>query len=75
MKKSLLLPLLLVIITRPLLGQTHTQSFTFNDLGLGGGTAPSGTYNQNDTFSFDVYLTFAGYNCYGLIFLARDSDA
>jgi hypothetical protein len=46
-------------------GQSHTQSMVFDDLGLGGGSATSGTYNQNDTFSFDVYLTYAGYDAGG----------
>ena len=45
-----------------------SQSLTFDDLGLGGGTATSGTYGINDTFSFDVSLTFSGYNCPGLSF-------
>ena len=64
MKKFLLLAILLLTSAWPALAQTHTQTFTIDDLGLGGGTAHSGTYNQNDTFSFDVYLTFAGYDCY-----------
>ncbi len=44
------------------------QSLTFNDLGLGGGDAISGTYNSTDTFSFDVSLTFSGYTSTGLSF-------
>lgn len=66
MKKTLLAAILLLALAWPVLGQKHTQSLTFDDLGLGGGAADSGTYDQNDTFSFDVYLTFAGYNCFGL---------
>jgi hypothetical protein len=45
-----------------------TQSLTFNDLGLGGGGASSGTYAPGGTFSFDVSLTFSGYNSTGLSF-------
>ena len=46
----------------------HTQSLSFDDLGLGGGGASAGTYNGRRpvTFSFDVNLTFAGYNGAGL---------
>jgi hypothetical protein len=65
MKKTLLFCIVLLTFAGPVFSQTHTQSFTFDDLGLGGGTAHSGTYNQNDTFSFDVYLTYAGYDSYG----------
>ena len=54
--------------TNPLRGprspKPHTQTFTIDDLGLGGGAADSGTYNQNDTFSFDVYLTSLATDCY-----------
>jgi hypothetical protein len=66
MKKILLSAVLLLSLTWPAFGQAHTQSLSFDDLGLGGGTATSGTYNQNDTFSLDVSLTFAGYDCFGL---------
>ena len=45
-----------------------TQSLTFDDLGLGGGDASSGTYAPGSTFSFDVFLTFQGYNSTGLSF-------
>jgi hypothetical protein len=65
MKKTILSVILLLAFAWPVFAQKHTQLFTFDDLGLGGGTAHSGTYNQNDTFSLDVYLTFAGYDCYG----------
>lgn len=44
-------------------GQTHTQSLSFDD---GNGTGNAGTYNSNDTFSFDINLTYAGYSSYGL---------
>ena len=48
-----------------------TQSLTFDDLGLGGGNSTSGTYDISGgatTFSFDVALTFSGYNSSGLSF-------
>jgi PEP-CTERM motif len=66
MKKILLCAVFCLAIAWAALGQTHTQSLSFDDLGLGGGTATSGTYNQNDTFSFDVYLTYSGYSSFGL---------
>ena len=59
MKRTLLFFILLFTFTRPS-SADPTQSLTFDDLGLGGGTATSGTYNSNDTFSFDVLLTFNG---------------
>jgi hypothetical protein len=46
----------------------HVQSLAFDDLGLGGGGPNSGTYNSTNTFSFDVNLTFSGYNSLGLSF-------
>lgn len=46
----------------------NSQSLTFDDLGLGGGTSTSGTYQMTDTFSFDVLLTFNGYSSTGLSF-------
>jgi PEP-CTERM motif-containing protein len=58
MKRALLFFVLLLTLTRPSAGQITFQSLTFDDRGLGGGTATSGTYNSNDTFSFDVLLTF-----------------
>jgi hypothetical protein len=58
MKRTLLFLILLLTFTRPSLEAGSLQSLTFDDLGLGGGTATSGTYNSNDTFSFDVLLTF-----------------
>jgi hypothetical protein len=59
MKRTLLFFILLLTFTWPSSGgQTPNLSLTFDDLGLGGGTATSGTYNSNDTFGFDVLLTF-----------------
>ena len=46
-------------------GQTHTQNISFDD-GVGPGNA--GTYNSTDTFSFDIFLTYAGYNSGGFSF-------
>ncbi len=60
MKRALLPFILLLTFTWPSAGGT-LQSLTFDDLGLGGGTSTSGTYNSNDTFGFDVLLTFNGY--------------
>ena len=52
-----------------------SQILTFDDLGLGGGGATSGTYGQNGTFSFDVSLTFQGYNSTGLSFWLETVNA
>lgn len=46
-------------------GQT-TQSITFSDNGLYGGTNTSGTFNANDTFSLDTNITFSGFTGIGL---------
>ena len=42
-----------------------TQSLSFND---GNGVPNSGTYNSTDTITFDISVTFAGYNSPGLSF-------
>ncbi len=64
MKKMFLLSALCVMsLTTTLLGQTHTQSISFDD-GVGPGNA--GTYNSTDSFGVDLYLTYSGYNAYGL---------
>jgi PEP-CTERM motif len=52
-----------------------TQSLTFDDLGLGGGTANTGTYMAGDMFSFDVLLTFNGYTSTGLSFWLETVNA
>ena len=76
MKRPLLFFILLLAFTWPsAAGQINTQSLTFDDLGLGGGTAASGTYNPNDTFSFDVLLTFNGYNASSLSFWLQTDAA
>lgn len=56
-----------IVTTTSYAGLT-SQSITFDDLGLGGGTANSGTYNSTDTFSFDVRLTYSGYNASSISF-------
>ena len=76
MKRPLIFFILLLAFTWPsAAGQINTQSLTFDDLGLGGGTAASGTYNPNDTFSFDVLLTFNGYNASSLSFWLQTDAA
>ena len=45
--------------------QSATQFLTFND---NNGVPDAGTYNPNDSFSFDIFLTFSGYNASGLSF-------
>lgn len=63
--KLLLLAIIGIVTTTSFAGQV-SQSLTFDDLGLGGGTANSGTYNSTDTFSFDVVLTYSGYSASAL---------
>ena len=76
MKRTLLFFILLLTFTWPSSGgQTPNQSLIFDDLGLGGGTATSGTYNPNDTFSFDVLLTFENYSATGLSFWLHTNPA
>jgi hypothetical protein len=53
----------------------QSQSLAFDDLGLGGGSANSGTYGPGDAFGFDVLLTFSGYNSSGLSFWLEASNA
>ena len=75
MKRTLLFLILLLTFTWPSLAGLASQSLTFDDLGLGGGTATSGTYNSNDTFSFDVLLTFENYSATGLSFWLETNTA
>ena len=49
-------------MSRPLLGQDHFQTLFFDDMGAGGLGANSGTFNQNDTLTLAVYLTYAPYS-------------
>jgi PEP-CTERM motif-containing protein len=74
MKRTILFFILLLAFTWPSAGGA-IQSLTFDDLGLGGGTATSGTYNSNDAFSFDVLLTFDGYHAGGLSFWLETNTA
>jgi PEP-CTERM motif-containing protein len=75
MKRTLLFFSLLVAFAWPSSGGQVDQTLAFDDLGLGGGTANSGTYNSNDTFSFDVNLTFNGYSANGLAFWLQTNPA
>jgi hypothetical protein len=68
MKTKLLLLAIISIVTTTSFAGTVTQSIAFNDGGLGGGTANSGTYNPGDAFGFDVLLTFNGYNASAISF-------
>ena len=83
MKKTLLVVIVTALFaigatasTIPLVRPHGTsQSLTFNDLGLGGGGPTSGTYGVSGTFSFDVSLTFQGYNSTGLSFWLETVNA
>src|SRR6266480_4541824 len=68
MKTRLIVTIVSIMTATAFAGTPASQSIVFDDLGLGGGTANSGTYNSNDTFSFDVVLSFSGYNASGLDF-------
>ena len=77
MKRTLLFFILLLILARPSLAGSVIGSLAFDDHGLGGGTATSGTYNSNDTFGFDVSLTFnnSGGDVSGLSFWLQTNMA
>ena len=75
MKRTVLFLILLIAFAWPSAGQTNSQSLTFDDLGLGGGTPTSGTYNSNDTFSFDVLLTYNPYSSSGFSFWLETDTA
>ena len=75
MKRMLLFFIILLVFTWPLAAGQNSPSLTFDDLGLGGGTANSGTYNSNDTFSFDVNLTFNRVDVIGLSFWLEANTA
>jgi hypothetical protein len=77
MKKTLLVVIVTALFTAGAMANNPqsiirphgtSQSLTFNDLGLGGGGPASGTYSPGQQFSFDVSLTFNGYNSTGLSF-------
>lgn len=63
MKKLLITALSVAALTVSAFGQS--QTLAFDDLS---GAPDSGTYAPGDTFSFNVNLTFAGYNAIGLSF-------
>lgn len=75
LKKIILFTILLLTFAGPSSGGQTSQSLVFDDLGLGGGNPTSGTYNSNDAFSFDVLLTFQGYNAINLSFWLETSTA
>jgi len=59
MKKTILLLTTSLLLTAGwAMGQSAELSF--NDNGLGGGTATTGTYNSTSTFNLDVFLTASG---------------
>src|SRR5712691_2731692 len=66
MKKTLLATIACMMIAATTCFGTH--HLEFDDLGLGGGTATSGTYNPTDTFSFDVRAAWPTWNSPGLSF-------
>lgn len=52
-----------------------TQSLSFDDMGLGGGGPTSGTYMPGTTFSFDVFITYQGYNSTGQSYWLETNNA
>ena len=85
MKKTLLVVIVAALFaagatasTLPSLIRPHgpgTQSLTFNDNGTGGGGNTSGTYSPGDTISFDIFVTYAGYNSTGNSFWFEINNA
>ncbi len=66
MKKTLLITIISAMMGISVAyAGTGTQSLSFDD---GSGTPNAGTYMSTDTISFDVFLTFAGYNSPGMSF-------
>ena len=64
MKKiSILSAIYLVALAAIVRAQAPIQFLTFND---NNGVPDAGTYNPNDNFSFDIFVTFSGYNATGL---------
>src|SRR5207245_2609510 len=59
MKKTILLLTTTLLLTAGW-AIAQTGSLSFNDNGLGGGTATTGTYNSTSTFNFDVSMTITG---------------
>ncbi len=73
--KTKLTLLFLALMTVVSFAGDGSQSIVFDDGGLGGGTPTSGTYNSTDTFGFDVFLTYSGYNASGLTFWLETNTA
>ena len=65
MKKiSVLSAICVIVLAHIVSAQTqYTQSLTFND---NDGVGDAGTYNSTDSFSFEIFLTYAGYTSSGL---------
>jgi hypothetical protein len=59
MKKTILLLTTALLLTAGW-AMAQTASLSFNDNGLGGGTATDGTYLPTSTFNFDVFMTYSG---------------
>jgi hypothetical protein len=78
MKKTLLVIIVTALFAAGAYARTRphgsTQSLAFDDLGTGGGTANSGSFGANATFSFDVFVTYMGYNSLGLSFWLEASN-
>ena len=53
-------------------GPIHEQFLTFND---NDGAGDSGTYNPTDSFGFDIYLSYSGYDSDGLSFWLETQTA
>jgi hypothetical protein len=71
--KHLILAALLLAFTAA--ESSAAQSIAFDDLGSGGQTASSGTYDSTAAFSLDVNLTFSGYSSVGLTYYLEASSA
>src|SRR3981081_2964407 len=74
MKKTILLLTVSLLLTAGW-AMAQTASLSFNDNGLGGGTATSGTFNPNATITFDVFLTFTGGTAHGLSYWLQTENA
>jgi hypothetical protein len=84
MKKTLLLVIVTALFASGAIAATQpnslirphgtSQSLSFDDMGSGGGGPNSGTFAPGGTFSFDVFLTYTGYNSPGLSFWLEASN-
>ena len=85
MKKTLLVVIVAALFaaganasTLPSLIRPHgpgTQSLSFDDGGTGGGGANSGSYAPGQTISFDIFVTYSGYNSTGNSFWFEINNA